>query len=229
METPPRYPQDRAKLYNYSNGESFRSKTVSEVFTGIYQERVWDEVQPEESVSGAGSSQFQTRELVQALPRLFSKYHIQSVLDIPCGDFNWMQRVVPGLPSYTGADIVSELIERNQRQYGNERVRFVQLNLLTDALPAADLILCRDCLVHFSFEHVRKALDTIRQSDCTYLLTTTFPGQEINEDIVTGGWRPLNFERAPFHFPPPLEIINEQCTEMNGIFGDKSLALWKIK
>jgi hypothetical protein len=43
-----------------------------------------------------------------------------------------------------------------------------------------------------------------------------------------GDWRPLNFQRPPFTFPAPLEFINEACTEWNGDYADKSLALWQI-
>ena len=49
-----------------------------------------------------------------------------------------------------------------------------------------------------------------------------------NIDIVTGDWRPLNLERPPFGFPPAHELINEQCSEGNGAFRDKSLGLWRI-
>ena len=41
-------------------------------------------------------------------------------------------------------------------------------------------------------------------------------------------WRPLNLELSPFDFPKPLKIINEKCTEYNGIYADKSLGLWLL-
>jgi hypothetical protein len=60
------------------------------------------------------------------------------------------------------------------------------------------------------------------------LLTTTFPAAADNEDIVTGDWRVLNLECSPFDFPPPMELLNEGCTEAGGRFADKSLGLWRI-
>jgi hypothetical protein len=42
-------------------------------------------------------------------------------------------------------------------------------------------------------------------------------------DIRTGGWRTLNFQLPPFNFPPPLHLLNENCTEAGGKFFDKSL------
>ena len=73
-----------------------------------------------------------------------------------------------------------------------------------------------------------RALDNLRAGDVPYLLTTTFPGCEANEDIATGDWRPLNLERPPFSFPPPLALVDEQCSEGGGQFRDKSLGLWRV-
>ena len=60
------------------------------------------------------------------------------------------------------------------------------------------------------------------------MLTTTFPDCDENIDIVTGDWRIINLERAPFNFPKPIKMINEKCTEGNGTYSDKSLGLWPI-
>jgi hypothetical protein len=95
-------------------------------------------------------------------------------------------------------------------------------------LPTADLVLIRDCLVHLSFVDIARAIGNLRRSNITWLLTTTFPEQEANEDIHTGDWRPLNLGRGPFHWPTPVELLNERCSEGEGQFADKSLGLWRI-
>jgi hypothetical protein len=102
------------------------------------------------------------------------------------------------------------------------------LDLTSSPLPPADLLLCRDCLVHLSLTDARRALANIRRSDITYLLTTTFPAEPTNVDVVTGDWRPLNLQRPPFGFPEPLELLVEGCTEQQGLFADKSLGLWRV-
>ena len=33
---------------------------------------------------------------------------------------------------------------------------------------------------------------------------------------------------APFNFPPPLRLVNENCTEGDGAYGDKCLGLWRL-
>lgn len=59
-------------------------------------------------------------------------------------------------------------------------------------------------------------------------MATTFPRQLENFDTHTGGWRPIDFTIPPFNFPTPLYLLNEGCTEADGLFEDKSLGLWEI-
>ncbi|MFQ5448402.1 MAG: class I SAM-dependent methyltransferase, partial [Saprospiraceae bacterium] len=149
--------KNRAQLYKFSDGRNFRNRAADEVFNEIYDRKAWN-VKTFESVSGEGSSLAQTAALIGQLPPVLKRLGIKSVLDIPCGDFNWMQHVpMPGV-HYTGADIVASLVETNRSKYGSEHRRFISVNLLTDALPAAGLIFCRDCLVHFSFRDIQLAL-----------------------------------------------------------------------
>ena len=63
----------------------------------------------------------------------------------------------------------------------------------------------------------------------SYLMSTSFIKIKTNLDIYSADWRPINLEKAPFNFPKPIITINEECNEMNGIYSDKSICLWKIK
>lgn len=194
-----------------------------ETFRLIHRTNHWG---ASESRSGPGSSVAQTGVLQRELPALLTRLGVRSLLDLPCGDGNWLSSLaLPGI-SYTGADLVPELIARNRTAHPGRR--FEVLDLTTDLLPAADLVLCRDCLVHLSFADIGRALANLRRAPLTWLLTTTFPGQPQNEDIVTGDWRPINLTTAPFNLPEPDWVLNEQCTENNGRFSDKSLGLWRI-
>ena len=61
-----------------------------------------------------------------------------------------------------------------------------------------------------------------------YWLSIIFTERTSNNDIKTGQWRTLNLEVAPFFLPKKIKIINEGCTENEGIYSDKSLGFWKI-
>lgn len=180
-----------------------------------------------ESVSGPGSSLVQTAEIRRALPILCASLDVKSLLDAPCGDYNWLQKLDLRLEKYVGVDVVPPLVAQNRERYENRNRKFYAADITKDFLPRCDLILCRDCLVHLSFADVFAALRNFRDSGAKYLLTTTFPKRAANHDIATGDWRTLNFERAPFNFPAP-RLLNERCTEGGGKFADKSLGLWKI-
>lgn len=169
----------------------------------------------------------QTRTIIEELPVLLRGLGVSTVLDIPCGDFHWMSLIDLHDIKYIGADIVEELVFQNKK-YESDNIAFVHANLLIDNLPEVDLTLCRDCLVHFSFADIHRALKNICDSASKYLLTTTFPDAPQNTDITTGAWRPLNLQIEPFSLPAPLRFIVEGSTESNGKFKDKSLGLWRV-
>lgn len=210
------------KVYNNIFFYSYRSKPAKEVFEDIYQKKSWSG----ESHSGPGSDLEQTRLVREGLGQVIDEYHVQSLLDVPCGDWFWMKSMDLKGVTYVGGDIVEEIIRRNQ-QYASEQVSFQFLNLLEPGIPAHDLVFCRDCLVHFSYHDIYKALDNLKSSGSQYLLTTTFPGRR-NYNIITGNWRPIDLQAAPFNLESPILVINEGCTEGNGSYADKSLGLWDL-
>lgn len=212
-------------LRDWYVSKRLRSKSAEHVFTDIYRKNTW---RGTESVSGLGSDTFQTRILLAELPVLFRELEISTILDIPCGDFHWMKTVDLGGIDYLGADIVGELIQQNNELHGRGGIRFQKMDLINDELPRVDLVFCRDCLVHLSFDDILRALNNVCASRSKYLLTTTFTERSANLDISTGQWRVLNLERAPFRLPAPLRIIQEGCTESNGAYTDKAVGLWRI-
>lgn len=203
----------------------FKGKSIKTTFTEINKINYWNS---QDSISGTGSDLIQTNEIIQELPKILKEYKIASMLDLPCGDFHWMQNVNLSGVNYIGGDIVLELIENNKLKYEKENYTFEVIDLTNDTLPKVDLVFCRDCLVHLSYSDLSKALYNIIKSNSKYLLTTSFLDQKINYDIVTGEWRPINLEKSPFKFPSPIFKLLENCTESGGIHSGKALLLWKI-
>lgn len=197
------------------------------VFGRIHRNRGWDNL---ESLSGPGSTLEQTEELRKELPRLIKHLGVRSLIDAPCGDFRWMSAMEKIVESYLGVDVVPAIIERNQLEHTGEGRRFVVLDITKSILPKTDLILCRDCLFHFSNRMIAAALRNFAASKSEYLLTTTFPDLDENMNIPSGGWRPLNLQRPPFAFPTPISMIHEHFTDVRGKLNtEKSLGLWRIK
>lgn len=198
---------------------------MSDVFDRIYDENIWGNA---ESRSGDGSDESGTARVRQELAKLLKELQIRSMLDLPAGDFNWMQLMNLEGIEYIGGDVVKGIVDQNQARFGHENIQFRHLNACKDPLPKVDLILCRDMLVHLSFEECGDALENFYSSGSTYLLTTTFTSRDPNKAIPTGHWRPLNLQRPPFMFPQPMRYIVEHCQEWNGLWADKCLGLWKI-
>lgn len=197
---------------------------LEQTFTNIFKNRAWHS---QESISGIGSELSQTKILIQELPFLFKKYEIKSILDIPCGDYNWMQHVDRTDIHYIGADIVEPLIESNKQKY--PEIDFRHLDLTKSELPEVDLIIARDVFVHMRYDTIISALENIIKSGCKYLLTTSFTGMSSNRDLThDGDWRPLNLLVEPFRFKP-IYLINENCTEgENNQHNDKCLVLFEV-
>ncbi|MDH2402982.1 class I SAM-dependent methyltransferase [Bradyrhizobium sp. SSUT18] len=195
-------------------------------FVRIEQTNLWGAAT---SVSGLGSEDPATAAIREALPLLLQRLGARSLLDAPCGDAGWIARLKLDL-DYTGIDIVPSLIEANRRRVagGESSGRFLVADITRDALPCADVILCRDCTVHLSFDNIVRAVARFRMSGARFLLVTTFPEWEGNRDCEDGDWRALNMEKAPFDWPAPRALINERCEEGGGGWRDKSLGLWRL-
>ncbi len=198
-------------------------RSPAKIFSTMYAKDLWG---GHESGSGTGSGLEQTRKIREALPSLVKELNVNKILDAPCGDFHWMKEVELNVDEYIGADIVAEVIAANARKYADKSRRFEVLDLMKEALPKADLILCRDCLVHLSFRDAASVVGNFKRSKSSYLLTTTFTRRAANKNVQTGQWRPLNLQKAPFNFPEPLKLIQEDRVLENGV--DKCLGLWKI-
>ena len=201
-------------------------------FESVYRDNLWDS---RESRSGQGSEVAYTAALIAELPPLFKQIGVTSIVDVPCGDFNWMRHVDLEGIKYVGADIVPEIVQANQARFGSDARRFVQADIIDGELPAADLVFCRDCMIHFSLPLIERALRNILSGPARYLMLThdtsveryaAANGANVAIDDAGNGvnylYRPLNFTLAPFFFPSPLQVINEGQWD-----NCKTMALWR--
>jgi hypothetical protein len=175
-------------------------------FTTIYESHSWVD---DQSRSGGGSNLYATENIRKAIPGLFVKYAVRSVVDLPCGDFFWFKEMNLDLDNYIGGDIVVPLIASVAEKYTSATRSFRVMDLTKDVLPDCDLILVRDCFIHLSFQAIFAALKNIAQSKIRYLLTTHHVDLAVNTDIETGSARGLNLCAPPFNFPPALELIDD--------------------
>ena len=176
---------------------------IESLFTDIVLNNRW--LDPE-TPCGTGSTLNYTENLRKNFPTLLNKFNIQSMFDGPCGDFHWMQHVLkePSLSNfkYIGGDIVKPMIEQNNIQYSNENIKFIHVNIINDPLPKVDLMMCRDCLFHLSFEDIRKVLINFVNSNSSYFFATshTYEGT-VRVNIETGQYSETNLFHPPIGLP----------------------------
>ena len=198
-------------------------------FNYILKNNIWGS---DESISGPGSEIKNTISIRAEIPKLITKFNIKTLLDIPCGDFNWVKEMNLNI-NYLGADIVESIIKKNTLKYSSELVSFTKLDITSNIIQDKfDLILVRDLFIHFSNADIFKSLQNIKNSHSKYLLTTNYNDTQINNDIITGSFREINLMREPFNFPKPLYEINDSGNikrpNTNILYKNKFLSLWNI-
>lgn len=191
----------------------FAMQTAEDRFSKIYETNHWNDL---ESRSGEGSTLENTAAIRVALPNIFDTYNINTMLDAPCGDFNWMASVTKETSvAYTGGDIVRPLIEAHQDKHQSDHVKFIHLDLTKGPIPKADLMFCRDCLFHLSYRDITRVFENFLAADMPLLLTTSSvapKGQRMeNADIETGDMRGIDLFSQPFDLSPDdvLETIED--------------------
>lgn len=205
--------------------------TTKDYFENIFTGKMFNS----SNYSGNGSLPRQTIELIKNIPNIIKSNNITTLLDIPCGDFEYMKYIYSKIPNYIGGDISENVINRNKLLFPH--VDFRVINLKDDPLPHCDCVLIRDLFVHLTYKEIKQCLQNIKKHKIKYILTTTFTKTGIirdsnHTDIVISPeyvfWQPINLELAPINFPKPLYLLNENCTEANNNFNDKSLGLWIV-
>ncbi len=206
--------------------ESLADLNLAQRFRRIHDTNMWGAAA---SASGLGSEIDATIVLRTELPRLFKKLGMTSLLDAPCGDAGWINKADLGV-RIVGVDIVPALIASLQARAaaGVIKGEYHLADITRDPLPRCDAILCRDALVHLSFANIERAVANFKASGAVWLIATTFPDWQTNGDCEDGDWRALNFALKPFSWGPPVELINENCTEAGGGWRDKSLGVWRL-
>ena len=148
---------------------------------------------------GLGSTLAATEGIRESLPALVRKYEIHKVCDAGAGDLHWITRMAWDVDYHA-----FDLIVRHPS--------VTALDITTERLPSADLILCRAVLNHLNDVQVREAIGLFKRAG-TYLLATQFPLAV----RAFGDFSPLDLRE--YGLGEPLESLRDHPGE---------LALWKL-
>ena len=217
-------------------------KQNEKLFTQMYDGTLnWGS---DETASGPGSTLSATAHIRSNLEFLLKNLQIKTVCDLACGDFNFMKEIDFGEVKYIGCDIVKPLIEMNREKYANQYREFLHIDIIDGTCPEADLVFCKDLIIHISNNSVKRIINNIKTTKAEYFMSTTaflpkviMPGGKIgtveipetNVDLPLNtkhgylkGDRVVNLFLPPFSFPSPLFLVGSaEHFQM--------MAVWKTK
>jgi len=175
------------------------------------------------SSSGEGSGRGPNTETSLAIIlQSIDKYNVSSMIDIPCGDVNWIfdSYATDTLPVYIGLDITKDVIELNKQRFAHHVNKHFSLwDAISCDLPkirdlssesvsedeesykSVDLVHVRDVIQHLSLAQGVQYFCNIFRSGARVLITTSYNDETANRDITEGDWYTNNLLLEPFSFP----------------------------
>ena len=191
-------------------------------FNIIHKLNIWNSF---ETMSGSGSEIRNTRIISNILPKIIKKYKIKTLFDCPCGDMNYMSKILKRLKKnlkikYVGGDIVKNLIINNRKKY--PMYKFIHFDIINDKISKYDLIMVKDLLNHLSFNNIKEVLSNIKKSGSKYLLLNNnkISKNKINYNTPAPFWIDINWKLFPWN----LNIIEK----FDGDNKDKEYILIKL-
>jgi SAM-dependent methyltransferase len=194
---------------------TYNTMSVAETFRKIYLTKAWGD-NGEPFCSGTGSRGPISDQYCAFVTKFIRDHQVQSIVDLGCGDFSVGRQIVEGSSvSYTGIDVVPELIEHHKSTVQDPRVKFRCADITKDPLPAADLCLVRQVLQHLSNDEITKALANLRN----------FPQILISEDVPV---QPKSFNRDKPHGPDVRSYYGSGVYVEHPPFSRRVSKLWEL-
>lgn len=161
------------------------------IFNEIYTTDFWT------GGSGPGSYVENVKEWTSLINAFVKDKNVTSVLDLGCGDGQFLHLLDFNHLSYTGVDVSDVAIAKNKSTEKPANFTFINEDLSTLEYPQVDLILVKDVLQHLPYQAIETILNKIKSS-CKYALFCEDFGEE-EKDIEAGKYRPINLLSNKFN------------------------------
>jgi SAM-dependent methyltransferase len=218
-----------ARVYKRAVARSFPKRRRQEIFTEVYDSRLWGGAPDEKFFSGIGSRGYAAWTYVEKMSAILNSTNPKgTIVDLGCGDFEVGRELVRRLPesAYVGCDIVPELIAHHSRQNKNSRVTFRCLDIVSSELPDGDICLVRQVLQHLSNADIKRILPKLRKFKRVYV-TEGYPAEqfgsynpdkptdhEVRFDWRNGRGRGVELDKPPFSVAT-REVFRTSTDEKN--------------
>ena len=179
-----------------------------DIFDKIYENSYWG------NGSGGGSSPEATQPYKIFLEDFIRQNNIESIVDLGCGDWQFSQFLDFGGATYIGIDASKRVIAHNQQSFSRPGVSFANLPKDCNDIPCADLLVCKDVLMHLSTKEVQDIVSILPNFKYA-LITNDVPCLSafgeivlrlrrpfwpvVNREIKTGDYRTLDPTQRPFN------------------------------
>lgn len=207
------------------------------IFNSIYQSKHWVQyknISTERfiSISGHGSNinTDQSNNLISSLSEFIKNYQINSLLDMPCGDFLWMNELLKknNIIKYLGIDIVDEIIKKNKIKYENEKIKFSNFDIISfNTKENFDLVFMRDFFIHINNTDIKTILKNLQNMNINYFAFENYNIKK-NEDVITGRHRKINLKLEPFSLGDPIFYFKDYENDKYIYFYEKNSLINKI-
>lgn len=179
-----------------------------------------------DSMSGVGSKMgFQTFNSLLLLAKLIRAQNITTMLDVPCGDANWIfeARETDALEMYVGIDLAKSVINLNRERFAHHankqfhvwdlgKCPIPQLATSDGSTKPFDLIHVRDVLQHMTLAQGGAAAHNLLKSGAKFIVATTYhrgknTGVETDTERRKGAFFLNDLSKAPYNFPAPISCV----------------------
>lgn len=198
------YPQYEA---NFEQTESHQH-----IFDDIYKNELWGQG----AGSGGGSSPEITVGYRKMLTEFLKEKKVKTVADFGCGDWQFSKYIDWSGIKYDGFDCVPHIVDKDNRDYSSETVKFALTDTVDDIKGKYDLLIVKDVLIHWTNEEIVEFFKKLKGSKrFKHILITVNDGGEVNKNIRTGEYHSLDLNAAPFNIDKAVKFFkwdNDQKT-----------------
>lgn len=181
-------------------------------FEEVYGRNLWNS---RESRSGIGSERRNAladmRFILSLVRKRFGRDQQRAnvtIVDVPCGDMNWMPELLDQLEkefaiTYYGYDIVPQAIRSHRSRFGSHlNWHFSLIDVVGSPPIRGDVLISRDLVNHLPRADIQRVLSNIKATRSPTLVISNNRGARVNEELreAGGGSRMINIERPPFNW-----------------------------
>ena len=202
-----------SKFYQmiYPNNEILKKK----IFTSIYKSKHWahsNNISNEiVSVSGPGSNLNKgTFVKINFFKKIIKDLKIKSILDMACGDFLWMNKIIEHTNiKYLGIDIVEELIKENNEKFNARNIKFKCCDIINFRTQKKfDLIIIKDLLIHLKNSDILNIIHNLKKMDFKYVALSSSTIKQ-NKNVIIGQHRQVNLLIEPYNLNQPTFFFKD--------------------